>query len=137
MQVDQLGSDTLVRRIERLERQNRSLRVAGTLAVLAGAAALCIGMSAPRKSLETDLLLIKDASGTTRMILGMADDGPAITMLDSNGKLRANIGVTEKGPEFDFLDASETPRLQMFIDEKQVPRVNLLDAKGTQVTFRP
>jgi hypothetical protein len=137
MQVDQLGSDTLVRRIERLERQNRSLRAAGTLAVLAGAAALCIGMSAPRKSLETDLLLIKDASGTTRMILGMADDGPAITMLDSNGKLRANIGVTEKGPEFDFLDASETPRLQMFIDEKQVPRVNLLDAKGTQVTFRP
>ena len=27
--------------------------------------------------------------------------------------------------------------LQMSIDEKQVPRVNLLDSKGTQVTFRP
>ena len=71
------------------------------------------------------------------MILGMADDGPAITMLDEKGKLRANIGVSDKGPELDFLDASETPRLQMFIDEKQVPRVNLLDTKGTQVTFRP
>jgi hypothetical protein len=137
MQVDHMAEESLVRRIDRLERQNRTYRLAGALVVLAGAAALCIGMSAPRKSLETDLLIIKDATGNTRMILGMADDGPAITMLDASGKLRANIGVTEKGPEFDFLDASETPRLQMFIDDKQVPRVNLLDNRGTQVTFRP
>jgi hypothetical protein len=137
MQVDLTEQQTLIQRINRLERQNRAVRAAGTLAVLAGAAALCIGMSAPRRTLETDLLIIKDPTGNTRMILGMADDGPAITMLDSNGKLRANIGVTEKGPEFDFLDQSETPRLQMFIDDKQVPRLNLLDSRGTQVTFRP
>lgn len=137
MQVDQGTEQSLARRIDRLERQNRRLRVGGAIVVLLSAAALSIGMSAPRKTLETDLLVIKDANGTTRMILGMADDGPAITMLDAKGKLRANIGVSDKGPEFDFLDASETPRLQMFIDEKQVPRVNLLDKKGTQVTFRP
>ncbi len=137
MQVDLTEQQTLIQRINRLERQNRAVRAAGTLAVLVGAAALCIGMSAPRRTLETDLLIIKDATGNTRMILGMSDDGPAITMLDSNGKLRANIGVTEKGPEFDFLDQSETPRLQMFIDDKQVPRLNLLDSRGTQVTFRP
>lgn len=137
MQVDQGTEQSLASRIERLERQNLRLRALGVMAVLAGAGALCLGMSAPRKTVETDLLLIKDANGTTRMILGMADDGPAITMLDEKGKLRANIGVTDKGPEFDFLDASETPRLQMFIDDKQVPRVNLLDNKGTQVTFRP
>jgi len=133
----EMDQGSLVGRIERLERQNRSWRIAGTLALLAGAAALCIGMSAPRKTLETDLLLIKDATGATRMVLGMAEDGPAITMLDANGKLRANIAVTDKGPEFDFLDATETPRLQMSIDDKQVPRVNLLDSRGTQVTFRP
>jgi hypothetical protein len=136
MQVESL-EQSLAQRIERLERQNRRYRVGGAIAILAGAAALCIGMSAPRKTLETDLLLIKDANGATRMILGMADDGPAITMLDEKGKLRANMGVTDKGPEFDLLDSSETPRLSMFIDEKQVPRVNLLDNKGTQVTFRP
>ena len=137
MQVDQGTEQSLARRIERLEQQNLKLRLAGAIVVLLGAAALSIGMSAPRKTLETDLIIIKDANGTSRMILGMADDGPAITMLDEKGKLRANIGVSDKGPELDFLDASETPRLQMFIDEKQVPRVNLLDTKGTQVTFRP
>lgn len=137
MQVDQDTEQSLARRIDRLERQNLKLRLAGAIVVLLGAAALSIGMSAPRKTLETDLIIIKDANGTSRMILGMADDGPAITMLDEKGKLRANIGVSDKGPELDFLDASETPRLQMFIDEKQVPRVNLLDTKGTQVTFRP
>jgi len=134
---DQGTEQSLAQRIDRLERQNLKLRLAGAIVVLLGAAALSIGMSAPRKTLETDLLIIKDANGTSRMILGMADDGPAITMLDEKGKLRANIGVSDKGPELDFLDASETPRLQMFIDEKQVPRVNLLDTKGTQVTFRP
>jgi hypothetical protein len=137
MQVDPMDTITLAGRIGRLERQNRALRLGGTMALLAGTAALCIGMSAPRKTLETDLILIRDAGGNTRMILGMSDDGPAITMLDASGKLRANIGVTDKGPEFDFLDASETPRLQMFIDEKQVPRMNLLDSRGTQVTIRP
>jgi len=137
MQADSVTEQSLALRIERLERQNRRYQVGGAITILAAAAALCIGMSAPRKTVETDLLLIKDANGTTRMILGMADDGPAITMLDEKGKLRANIGVSDKGPEFDFLDASETPRLQMFIDEKQVPRVNLLDNRGTQVTFRP
>lgn len=137
MQVDQGTEQSFAQRIERLERHNLRLRLAGAIVVLLSAAALSIGMSAPRKTLETDLLIIKDANGTTRMILGMADDGPAITMLDDKGKLRANIGVSDKGPELDFLDTSETPRLQMFIDEKQVPRVNLLDTKGTQVTFRP
>ncbi|HYJ33633.1 MAG TPA: hypothetical protein VE326_10480 [Candidatus Binatia bacterium] len=137
MQEESTTEHSLEQRIGRLERQNRRYRLGGAILVLASAAALCIGMSAPRKTLETDLLLIKDANGTTRMILGMADDGPAITMLDEKGKLRANIGVTAKGPEFDFLDASETPRLSMSIDDKQVPRVNLLDSKGTQVTFRP
>ena len=137
MQEESLTEQSLARRIERLERQNRRLRIGGAIAALAGAAALCVGASAPRKTVESDLLVFKDAKGTTRMIVGMADDGPAITMLDDKGKLRANLGVTEKGPSLDLLDETETPRVQVFIDDKQVPRVNLFDSKGTQVTFRP
>jgi len=133
----QLERESLEGRVLRLERQNRTLKVLGSVAILAGLAALCLGVSAPRKSLETDLLLIKDASGNTRMILGMADGGPAITMLDAKGKLRANIGVTDQGPEFDFLDTSETPRVQIHIDRNQEPKFNMVDNKGTQVSIRP
>ena len=133
----QLEREPLEGRILRLERQNRMLKLAGSVVLLAGLAAFCLGVSAPRKSLETDLLLIKDASGNTRMILGMADGGPAITMLDAKGKLRANIGVTDQGPEFDFLDKTETPRVQIHIDGNQEPQFNLLDNKGTQVSIRP
>ena len=133
----QLERESLEGRVLRLERQNRTLKVVGSVAFLAGLAALCLGVSAPRKSLETDLLLIKDASGSTRMILGMAEGGPAITMLDAKGKLRANIGVTEKGPEFDFLDTTETPRVQIHLNDNKDPQFNLLDSKGTQVSIRP
>lgn len=130
-------SEGLKERLERLERQNRTYQVAGSIAVLGAAAAMLLGVAAPSKTMETDMLLIKDAKGTTRMILGMADEGPAITMLDENGRLRANIGVTKDGPEFDFLDTTETPRVQIFFDGKQVPHLNMVDAKGVQVSFRP
>jgi hypothetical protein len=133
----QLERESLEGRILRLERQNRTLKIMGSVVLLAGLAGLCLGVSAPRKSLETDLLLIKDASGSTRMILGMADGGPAITMLDANGKLRANIGVTDQGPEFDFLDKTETPRVQIHLNGNQEPQFNMLDNKGTQVSIRP
>lgn len=130
-------SEGVTERLERLERQNRAFKVAGSLTILGAAAALWLGVAAPSKSLETDMVIIKDASGTTRMILGMADDGPAITMLDEKGRLRANIGVTKDGPELDFLDTSETPRVQVLVDGKQVPHFNMVDEKGTQVSFRP
>jgi hypothetical protein len=133
----QLERESLEGRILRLERQNRTLKVVGSVVILVGLAAVCLGVSAPRKTVETDLLLIKDASGNTRMILGMADGGPAITMLDAKGKLRANIGVTEQGPEFDFLDANETPRVQIHVDKDKDPQFNLVDNKGTQVSIRP
>lgn len=132
-----LERESLEGRVLRLERQNRTLKVVGSVVILAGLAVLCLGVSAPRKSLETDLLLIKDASGLTRMILGMADGGPAITMLDANGKLRANIGVTDQGPELDFLDTTEKPRVQIHIDGDQEPQFKLVDNKGSQVSIRP
>ena len=49
----QLERESLEGRIVRLERQNRTLKVVGSVAILAGLAALCLGVSAPRKSLET------------------------------------------------------------------------------------
>jgi hypothetical protein len=137
MPVQQSEQQVVAVRLERLERQNRTLKLAGSVLLLACAMALCMGASAPRRTIETDILLIKDASGRTRMILGMADDGPAITMLDANGKLRANIGVSGQGPELDFLDTAETPRLQLLLDEHQEPHLNLLNKKGAQLSFRP
>ncbi|MGE5175206.1 MAG: hypothetical protein ACM3JJ_02425 [Hyphomicrobiales bacterium] len=127
----------MTERLERLERQNRTMRVAGSIAVLGAAAALLLGVAAPNKTVEANMVLIKDATGTTRMILGMADDGPAITMLDERGRLRANIGVTKDGPELDFLDSTENPRVMILVDGKQVPKFNMVDDKGTQVSFRP
>lgn len=131
-------SDDVTKRIERLERQNRTFRLAGSIAVLGAAAALLLGVAAPAsKTLEANMVLIKDAKGTTRMILGMAQDGPAITMLDEKGRLRANIGVTKEGPELDFLDSTENPRVMILVDGKQTPKIDMVNDKGTQVSFRP
>lgn len=125
-------------RLERLERENRGFRIAGSLALLGAAGALFLGLAAPpSKSIEAELIIVRDTHGKARMILGVGDDGPALTFLDKEGKLRVNLGVDKDGPALDLLDADETPRAQLMITDDQGPILNFVDAKGSQVSLRP
>lgn len=129
---------SLLARLEKVERENRRFRVFGSFAILAAAGALFLGLSAPpSKSLEAELIIVRDTQGKARMILGVGDDGPALTFLDKDGKLRVNLGVDRDGPALDLLDAAESPRAQLMITDDQGPILNFFDAKGSQVSLRP
>ena len=64
-------SDTLTRRIERLERENRRFKRAGATIAIGIVAVLLMGQ-APAKSctLEAEKLVLKDRSGKIRAVLG-------------------------------------------------------------------
>jgi hypothetical protein len=129
---------SLLVRLEKVERENRGFRIAGSLAILAAAGALFLGLaSPPSKSLEAELIIVRDTHGKARMILGVGDDGPALTFLDKDGKLRVNLGVDKDGPALDLLDAAESPRAQLMITDDQGPILNFFDAKGSQVSLKP
>jgi hypothetical protein len=129
---------SLEQRLEKVERENRSLRVLGTVMLLGMAGVLCLGLtSAPSKKIEAEVLVLKSAQNKSQMILDAGADGPALTILDKNGKLRVNLGVTKEGPALDLLDAAESPRAQLMITEDQGPLLNFYDAKGTQVSLKP
>jgi hypothetical protein len=130
--------DSLLIRLEKVERENRSLKIGGSIALLGVVGALFLGLSAPpSKTLDAELFIVRDAQGKARMILAVGDEGPALTLLDKDGKLRVNLGVDKDGPALDLFDAAESPRAQLMITEDKGPRLNLYDNKGSQVSLRP
>ena len=129
---------SLIERVEALERENRKWKRTALVAAAALAAAAVVGMSSPpQKTLDLELLRIVDARGKARVILGMGEQGPALSLLDEKGRLRANLGLEQAGPSLDLLDAKETPRAQLAVDGKLGPRLDFTDAKGVQASLRP
>lgn len=126
------------KRLERLERENRNLKVIGLVAMLGLTGALFLGStSAPSKTLEAETIVVRDPQGRGKIILAVGDDGPAVTLVDKNGKLRANLGMTREGPALDLLDVAESPRAELMFTEEHGPLLNFFDSKGSQVSFRP
>lgn len=129
---------SLIERVEALERENRKWKRTALVAAALLAAAAVVGMSSPpQKTLDLELLRIVDAKGKARVILGMGEQGPALSLLDDKGRLRANLGLEQAGPSLDLLDAKETPRAQLAVDGELGPRLDFTDAKGVQASLRP
>jgi hypothetical protein len=128
----------LLERVEALERENRRWKRAALVAVAVLALGAALGMSSPpTKTLDLELLRIVDARGKARAILGMGDEGPALSLLDDKGRLRANFGIEKDGPSLDLLDTSETPRAQLSVNGKQDPHLDFTDARGAHVSLHP
>lgn len=131
-------SENLIERVEALERENRRWKRTALVAASLLAAAAIVGMSSPpTKTLDLELLRIVDSRGKARAILGMGEEGPALSLLDEKGRLRANLGIERDGPSLDLLDTAESPRAQLTVDGKQGPHLDFTDAKGAQVSLRP
>lgn len=136
--TDSAAPRNLIERVESLERENRRWKRTALVVASALAAAAMVGMSSPpTKTLDLELLRIVDSSGKARAILGMGDEGPALSLLDEKGRLRANLGIEKAGPSLDLLDTSETPRAQLTVDGKQGPHLDFTDDKGVQASLRP
>ncbi len=130
--------NNLIERVEALERENRRWKRTALVVAAVLAAAAMVGMSSPpTKTLDLELLRIVDSHGKARAILGMGDEGPALSLLDEKGRLRANLGIERDGPSLDLLDTAESPRAQLTVDGKQDPHLDFTDAKGVQVSLRP
>jgi hypothetical protein len=138
MTLDPTDQKSFSNRLDKLERENRRLKVYGSVVLLGVAGALCMGLAAaPSKKLEAEVIVIKSPHGKAQMILGVGEEGPALTLVDTDGKLRVNIDASNDGPGIDLLDAKESPRAQLMVTEDQGPLLNFTDSKGAQVSLKP
>ncbi len=94
--------DSLAQRLDRLERENRRLKLAGAILLLALVAVGAMGQVLPKavpKVVEAERFVLRDTKGKTRGGLGVLADGTtALAFYDQNEKVRAVLGVEPAGP---------------------------------------
>ncbi len=100
----------LAQRVEKLEKANRRLKLAGALALALVACLLLLGAASPKRTVEAEEFNLRDANGKVRALLAMAAKRPMFVLSDANGKMRATLAITADGPLLGLFDANGNPR---------------------------
>jgi len=113
---------TVEKRLEKLERENRWMRRAGTVVLAVAATVLLVGQGKGEKlpDLEVWSLTVKGEKGEVRVKLGTAADGSAYTELhDQAGGVRLSLRTAANGaPHLRLMDQAGKHRavLRVFLD---------------------
>lgn len=112
MQTSTPDLQSLVTRVDKLERQNRLFKRGGLALLLAAATLILMGQARPSDTLEAHSFVLSDSSGIKRAELAVLAGGPDIRFFDAREKARtllSEIGyvivgtgtrtaLTDKGP---------------------------------------
>ena len=148
--------EALVRRLDRLDREVRRWRFVAACVAL-GTAALAVGgaAAAPRRVVETQKLVIRDAAGhvraelgpsegdkeivlrfrdlggTSRVTLGLEGETSLLVLGDKTGRPRVGVTTLAQGaPSMTLYDPTGRARVDLGLGREGEPRVALLDARG-------
>lgn len=140
--MNEYTMETLVIRVERLERENRQWKRAGAVA-LAGIVALgLMGQTtsgAVAKVVEAKEFILRDSKGDTRAVLALGPDGSVgLGLSDETGTARAWLSLGPQGsPSFALFDRAARPRATLRLWPDGVPRLALNDQKGNVIWSAP
>lgn len=130
----------IVARLDRLEHENRRLKLAGLLAcALAGAVLLwgpAVSQDGWKRTVTAKEFLLVDAAGKRRASLGFAPNGsPGLRVYDAAGENRASLGSddgADGSPVLGLLDANGRARVWLAsLGEDGSPSLGVSDAAGT------
>jgi hypothetical protein len=125
----------VVRRLERLERENKQLRRAGVAALAVTGVALLASATTVCKTVWAERFVLKDSSSRERAVLTAYETGgaPKLSLLDEQGKEALTFGVGNDGVAFLELPGGEGPvRRQILLssDGPATPAVPATPAGG-------
>jgi hypothetical protein len=103
-EMDDIGP-SLVKRIERLERQNRLLRLTSLLGLILFSGVLFMAQSHQVEKLTAGRFELVDRTGKIRAALGMTATGPALLLVDERGTTRVSLNTTATGSSLKLYDA--------------------------------
>ncbi len=111
--MEQHNSDTMMQRLERLERENRSMKRTGIAALACLCFVALIGAtSAKNKTVEAQNFIVKDAQGRTLADFGLRADGmPKMELYDNGGRSRAVLSSLPDGSAALVIHGTDGKRL--------------------------
>ena len=77
----------LAQRVEKLEKANRRLKLAGVLVLTLVGCWLLLGVASPKRTVQAEEFILRDANGKVQVMLGAGAEGPTLVLFDANGKL--------------------------------------------------
>ena len=95
--------DNLLKRLKRLEQDNRSLKILGSLVVIVLSVVLLMGATQSKQSEIIELIRARqftlvDKDGTASSGMGILPDGTAvIPLIDNDGTLRTGLRLSANG----------------------------------------
>jgi hypothetical protein len=133
--------ETVTRRLERLEGENRWLKGLTLMLLLVIAATGLMGQTAPHRplrALEAEEFLLRDSRGQVRASLGTTQN-PSATVLEihnENGKPRTRLIVAGDGTSsLEVMDSSDRIRVLLGVRDNGLPRLWLGNEAG-KITWR-
>jgi len=135
-----LPVESIRRRLERVERQNRWMRLGFLLLLLLGGFAvydkLDLGQAIVRQTLlESKELKLLDSEGNARLFVRMYSKVPVLQVMDTSGKPRMSLGLRfDDTPFIDLSDGQGRTRATFEMTEEDAPAMRLMDESG-KTTF--
>ena len=131
MTTDTTTLDAVLRRLNRLERQNRALRYLFLLIFLIIAGVVLMGQSQTNETMQAQRFILTDADGNTRAMLSTNEQGGAnLVLVDANGKQRVNLGMTLSETLLSMLDSDAKVRTMLGTDNAHGTFLSINNANG-------
>lgn len=122
--MDEPTMNSLVQRLEQLERGNHHLKLILVLVLVVSAALLVMGQTKygkVTKVIEAEQFVLQDAPGRVRAVLGVIENGGAVlSFMNKDGKMVLGVGVTAK----------DAPSVELYPDGKRRAALQALSADG-------
>ncbi|MFQ5989797.1 MAG: hypothetical protein ACE5K9_07775 [Candidatus Methylomirabilales bacterium] len=125
--------ESLARRLDQMERQNRCLMRLGAMTLIGMAALALMGQATPVvKEVEAERFVLRDASGMRRGVLGVGSDGVAtLALVGAEAKAQLVLLVGPRGrPALWFHDKTGIRRIALGTLADGSPRLSLFDNAG-------
>jgi len=128
--------ETLARRVDKVERENRRMKQAGVVALAVIAAVVLMGQATPSKVVAKEVVaekfVLRDASGRAHAVLGTVNKrAVSLALIDKNGKPRVVLGVSSDGSSsLSFYDKDVNRRAVLGLRADDSPDLALLDKDG-------
>lgn len=107
------SQDSLLARVEKLERQNRRMKLIGFGSLIVAGAILLMGQAQPVRpgAITGTSFTLLDAQGRTRATLALYKGAPQLALFDADEKTRVTLKVSPDGqPGLALVDANENLR---------------------------
>jgi hypothetical protein len=91
--------ETLTRRLDRLERENRRWKILGIAGAAVAAFLMLTGVTVKEPMIGAEAFTLLGKQGELRAVFAMVKDEPTLALFDSGGRVRAGLSLLENSPQ--------------------------------------